>query len=119
MDLDIITPIAQWCALLLEVIGIAVITLAALYSTGIALIRILMRDNAHEVYVKVRHRLGRSILLGLEFLIAADIIFTVAVDLTFSSVGVLALIVLVRTFLSFTLEWELGERYWPGKTPSD
>jgi uncharacterized membrane protein len=46
-----------------------------------------------------RRRLGRSILLGLEFLIAADIISTIAVDPTFESVGVLALIVLIRTFL--------------------
>jgi uncharacterized membrane protein len=51
-------------------------------------------------------------LLGLELLIAADIIQTVAVDLTFRSVGVLAIVVLIRTFLSFTLDVELNGR-WP------
>ena len=56
--------------------------------------------------------LGQGILLGLEFLIAADIIHTVAVELTFESIGVLALVVLIRTFLSFTLDLELTGR-WP------
>ena len=56
--------------------------------------------------------MGRGILLGLEFLVAADIIHTVAVELTFTTVGVLAVIVLIRTFLSFTLDLELTGR-WP------
>jgi uncharacterized membrane protein len=60
----------------------------------------------------MRQRLGRGILLGLEFLVAADIIHTVAVELSFETVGVLALIVLIRTFLSFTLDVELTGR-WP------
>ena len=56
--------------------------------------------------------MGRAILLGLEFLVAADIIHTIAVDPTFTSVGVLSIVVLVRTFLSFTLDVELEGR-WP------
>jgi uncharacterized membrane protein len=61
---------------------------------------------------------GRAILLGLEFLVGGDIIRTVAVSPTFTSVGVLALIVLVRTFLSFSLEVELDGRWpWQGKGP--
>ena len=56
--------------------------------------------------------LGRAILLGLESLAAADIIGTVAVDPTFRSLGVLGLIVLIRTFLSFALEVEIQGR-WP------
>jgi uncharacterized membrane protein len=59
-----------------------------------------------------RQRLGRAILLGLELLVAADIIRTVAVTPTVESVAVLAGIVLVRTFLSFSLEVELTGR-WP------
>jgi hypothetical protein len=58
------------------------------------------------------------ILLGLEFLIAGDIIGTVAISPTFQSVGVLALIVLVRTFLSFSLEVELEGR-WPWQAGRD
>jgi uncharacterized membrane protein len=59
-----------------------------------------------------RRSIGAAILLGLEVLVAADIIRTVAVDPTFQSAGVLAVIVLIRTFLSFSLEVELEGR-WP------
>ena len=63
-------------------------------------------------YRTFRQEIGRAILLGLELLVAGDIIRTVAVSPTFTSVGVLAAIVAVRTFLSFTLEAELTGR-WP------
>jgi uncharacterized membrane protein len=65
-----------------------------------------------DAYARARHRLGRAILLGLEVLVAGDIIRTVAASPTFASVGVLAAIVLIRTFLSFTLEMEVSGR-WP------
>ena len=68
-----------------------------------------IRDSLYDWY---RQTLARAILLGLEFLVAADIINTVAVDPSFRSVGVLGMIVLVRTFLSFTLELEITGR-WP------
>lgn len=72
-----------------------------------------------EVYHQYRRRLGRSILLGLELLVAADIIRTVAITPTFDSVGVLAVIVLIRTFLSFSLELEITGR-WPWqKAPAE
>jgi uncharacterized membrane protein len=64
---------------------------------------------AYRVY---RQQVGKAILLGLEFLVAGDIIRTVAVDPSFTGVGVLAILVAVRTFLSFTLEVELEGR-WP------
>ena len=65
-----------------------------------------------DTYRRFRQQLGRSILLGLELLVAADIIRTVAVTPTLSSVAVLALIVAIRTFLSFSLELEISGR-WP------
>ncbi len=65
-----------------------------------------------STYRLYRQLLGRSILLGLELLVAADAIRTVAVTPTFESVGVLAMIVLIRTFLSFSLELEITGR-WP------
>ncbi len=55
-------------------------------------------------YRAFRQELGRSLLLTLEFLIAADIIYTIAVNPTFTSLGMLGLLVLIRTFLSFSLE---------------
>jgi uncharacterized membrane protein len=67
------------------------------------------RAVAYRVY---RQQVGKAILLGLEFLVAADIIRTVAVAPTFQGVGVLAVVVAVRTFLSFTLDVELEGR-WP------
>jgi uncharacterized membrane protein len=63
-------------------------------------------------YRTFRQSIGRAILLGLELLVAADIIRTVAVTPTFTSAGVLAIIVAIRTFLSFSLEVELDGR-WP------
>ncbi len=65
-----------------------------------------------------RRSIGAAILLGLEVLVAADIIRTVAVAPTFESAGVLAVIVLIRTFLSFSLEVELEGR-WPWRRASD
>lgn len=64
------------------------------------------------IYTSYRRQLARAILLGLEVLVAADIIATVAISPTLTSVGVLAGIVLVRTFLSFSLEVEIEGR-WP------
>lgn len=73
-----------------------------------------------------RSNLGRGILLGLELLVGADIISTITAPLTFQSVGLLAGIVLIRTFLSFSLETEIeGCRPWrrarmaPDKTAQD
>nr|WP_239542522.1 DUF1622 domain-containing protein [Micromonospora terminaliae] len=71
-----------------------------------------------EHYRSYRQGVGRAILLGLELLVAGDIIRTVAVSPTFTSVGVLALIVAVRTFLSVSLQVELDGRWpWQGKGP--
>jgi uncharacterized membrane protein len=68
------------------------------------------RDEA--AYRALRRGLGRAILLGLELFVAGDIIRTVTVSPTFTTVGVLAIIVVIRTFLSFTLEVEIDGR-WP------
>jgi uncharacterized membrane protein len=85
------------------------ITVASFVAAGELLRR---RPERGDIYHRYRRWLGRSILLGLELLVAADIIRTVAVTPTFQSVGVLAVIVLIRTFLSFSLELEITGR-WP------
>jgi uncharacterized membrane protein len=82
---------------------------AALVRAGLAL---LGGQGAEQGYRIVRTVFGRSILLGLEFLVAADIIRTVAVQPSLENVAVLGLIVLIRTFLSFSLEVEIDGR-WP------
>ncbi len=97
----------------IDAVGVAVIVLGAIVATGIAALRLRRREPGYQPY---RRQIGRSILLGLEFLVAADIIRTVAVAPTFTSVGVLAGIVLIRTFLSFSLELEITGR-WPWQKP--
>ena len=113
---EVITPVAQWCAVAVEAVGIAIITGAAFYVLAFGTVNLLRRDRLEDTYQKIRLRLGRGILLGLEFLIAADIIQTVAVELTFRNVSVLAMVVAIRTFLSFTLEMEVSGR-WPWQQP--
>jgi uncharacterized membrane protein len=91
-------------------VGVAIIAIGVVVSAGIALGRLLRKST--ETYRIFREQLGRSILLGLEFLVAADIIRTVAVTPDAQSVAVLAGIVAIRTFLSFSLELEITGR-WP------
>lgn len=90
--------------------GVAVTIVGALAATVVAGLRLYHRQP--DTYRRYRQQLGRSILLGLELLVAADIIRTVAVTPTVRSVLVLAGIVVIRTFLSFSLELEITGR-WP------
>ena len=96
----------------IEAVGVAVIVLGGLAASLAFAYLLLRRDPFAEAYTTYRSNLGRAILLGLEFLVAGDIIRTVAVDPTLQSVAVLGLIVLIRTFLSFSLEVEIQGR-WP------
>ena len=93
----------------IDVVGVAVVAGGGVLATTIVARSGVDWDQRFRNY---RRGVGRSILLGLEFLVAADIIRTVAVSPTFHGVGVLAIIVLIRTFLSFTLELEIEGR-WP------
>lgn len=106
-----ISNFADLSARVLEVVGIGIIVLGALGATLIFL-RGLRREGFDAVYHQYRRMLGRAILLGLEFLVGADIIATVAVEPNYRNVGVLGIIVLIRTFLSFSLEVEIDGR-WP------
>ncbi len=99
-------------AVLLLLIGLTLSTGRFLYQT--------VRGQGLPAYHAFRQALGRTLLLTLEFLIAADIIYTIAVNPTFTSLGILGLLVLIRTFLSFALELEVTGRWpWQGreKTP--
>lgn len=103
-----------------EIVGTAIIVVGAFGTLGAFLIGMIKGTLDRTTLVAdFRSGLGRSILLGLEFLVAADIINTVAVEPTIESLLVLAGIVLIRTFLSFSLEVEIDGR-WPWqKRPSD
>lgn len=99
-------------ARVMEGAGVAAIVLGALFALGAALVQINRHGMGGEAYHLFRSRLGRSILLGLELLVAADIIGTVAVEPTIHNLLVLGLIVLIRTFLSVSLEVEI-DGHWP------
>lgn len=99
-----------------EVAGVAVLVLGSL-AAFVHATASLRTVDASEAYQLVRRNVGRAILLGLELLIIADIVLTVTVDTTLRSALSLGVIVLVRTFLSFSLEVEL-EGAFPWKKRS-
>lgn len=99
-------------AKLLEIAGVAIILLSVVLATAWFLQSLRKAGEWRESYERYRANLGRGILLGLELLVGADIIGTITAPLSFSSVGLLALIVMIRTFLSFSLETEI-EGCWP------
>ncbi|WP_375271442.1 DUF1622 domain-containing protein [Sphingomonas sp.] len=111
---------AYWIHLVtrvVEIAGTAIIVVGAFGSLAVFLSRLLRRGaDLTPLMAAFRSSLGRSILLGLEFLVAADIINTVAIEPTVQSLIVLAGIVLIRTFLSFSLEVEIEGR-WPWQKP--
>jgi uncharacterized membrane protein len=107
--LEVITEWIEGTATAIEVAGVAVTAAGSAFAVA----RTLLRPSPPQGrYKALREDVGRAILLGLELLVAADIIRTVSEDPTLEGVVVLALIVLVRTFLSFTLQLELDGR-WP------
>ncbi|MEO6225203.1 MAG: DUF1622 domain-containing protein [Sphingomicrobium sp.] len=109
---QISTQSAHVVAKIIELFGIAIIALGAFGTLALFFRALARSDNRQQAIANFRSSLGRAILLGLEFLVAADIINTVAVAPTLASLAVLAGIVAIRTFLSFSLEVEIEGR-WP------
>jgi uncharacterized membrane protein len=101
----------HWIATAIELVGVGVIVAGAVVATALLARRAAIEGWA-AAFQQYRANLGRGILLGLEFLIAADIIGTVAATPTFYSLGILGLIIGIRTLLSFSLEVEIEGR-WP------
>jgi uncharacterized membrane protein len=102
----------HWIATGIEVTGVAIIVVGAVAATMQFVYGGLVTIGWSDAFHQYRANLGRGILLGLELLVAADIIGTVAVTPSFENLAVLAFIVLIRTFLSFSLEVEI-EGHWP------
>jgi uncharacterized membrane protein len=99
-------------ARIVEFVGVVVLLLGAGLAAGAFAWRMVSRATFHDAYHDLRADLGRAILLGLELLVIADIIGTVAIEPTLQNLGVLAVIVAIRTVLSFALELEVSGR-WP------
>jgi uncharacterized membrane protein len=100
----------------IDAIGVVTIVIGAVAATVMSLRQLRARTTG--VYRIFRERLGRAILLGLELLVAADIIRTVAATPTLTSVAILAAIVAIRTFLSFSLEVEISGS-WPWRRAAE
>jgi uncharacterized membrane protein len=101
---------SQWIHLVgvgIEIFGVLIIVAGIIWSS-----RFIYRREIRSRYDSYKISIGRSLLLGLEVLVAADIVKTIAIELTFASLGLLAGLVLVRTFLSWTLVLEIEGR-WP------
>ena len=105
-------------ALGVEVAAVAVIILGIVIATGHYIFKLLRKQSAIETFDSYRHALARTLLLSLEFLVAADIVRTVIIEEpSFANIGVLGLLILVRTFLGWALEVEINGR-WPWRGPS-
>ncbi|GAA3100413.1 hypothetical protein GCM10010520_52190 [Rhizobium viscosum] len=108
---NLIAPVLKPLATGLEFFGVGVILIGVAVATA-GYVRDLLSSGQCDAYECYRANLGRGILLGLEILIGADIIATIIAPLTWESVGLLGLIVLIRTFLSFSLEAGIDGQ-WP------
>ncbi len=108
---DILLDVVEYVALAIELLAVTVIAVTMVVAFGIYFWnRWTKPENAH--YQSFRARLGSGLLLGLEILVAADVIRTVAFEPTLESVAILGLLVVIRTFLSWALVVEIEER-WP------
>jgi uncharacterized membrane protein len=100
----------EWVASALELSAVGIIAVAFAYGMVRYLLRVRIGDE--RAYEGLRAHLGRALLLGLEFLVAADVIRTVAIEPTLRNVALLGLLVVVRTFLSWSVVVEI-EGDWP------
>ena len=104
--------VVEAAVLVVEATAVAILAIGVAWVLLRAIVHRLQQRPWETVFVETRLGLGRVLLLGLEVLIAADIILTVALELTLVNVGSLGLLVLIRTFLSWAIEVETEGR-WP------
>ena len=113
------TNAMEYVAQAFEALGALILIIGVLWSVALAVIAWRRTRNAGSAYLAVRQAFGGTLLLALEVLVAADLIRTVAVAPTLKNVLVLGLIVLIRTFLSFSLATEIdGVPPWRRATRS-
>jgi uncharacterized membrane protein len=117
----IIRAVIEWAALGIEILGAAVIVAGVLkVAITRGTVRYLFQLDRPGAYESYKHQMGRSLLLGLEFLVAGDVVRTVALEPTLNNVVVLGLLVLIRTFLAWSLAVEMERRWpWQPRTPKD
>ena len=111
--IQLVRSAVEWAAFGIEILG-AMIIVAGILRMAITrgTVRFLLKLDEPGAYESYKHQIGRSLLLGLEFLVAGDVVRTVALEPTLDNVTVLGMLVLVRTFLSWSLTVEIESR-WP------
>jgi uncharacterized membrane protein len=116
-----IRNVIEWAALGIEMLGALVIVVGVLrVAVTRGTVRFLLKVDEPGAYESYKHQIGRSLLLGLEFLVAGDVVRTVALEPTLVNVAVLGLLVLVRTFLAWTLSVEIEGRWpWQPRPPKN
>lgn len=107
--------VLNWIAVGIESAGIAIILLGALISLAIFIYRLIRKKPLDDCYKQIKNAFGKMILLGLEFLVASEIVSTAAVGLTFQNLGLLGLLVLIRIVLGLALGVEING-HWPWKS---
>lgn len=112
MPIKQIHQFVEIIASVLELAGVAIIVGGTILAFWLYARGGMRSRDWRGAYTRFRSNLGRGILLGLELLVGADIIATITSPLTFDNVALLALVILIRTFLSFALETEI-EGCWP------
>jgi uncharacterized membrane protein len=108
-----IRAVIEWAALIIEILGASVIVAGVLrVAITRGTVRYLFQLDRPGAYESYKHQLGKALLLGLELLVAGDVVRTVALEPTLTNVAVLGLLVVIRTFLGWSLEVEI-EGCWP------
>jgi len=110
-DFEIARMVSEW----IEILAVMVIGVAVVASMLSGLI-VRFRSDGTAAFKTFKRYIARGLLIGLDLLIAADIIKTVTLEATLENVVILGLLVLIRTFLSWSLELEIDGR-WPWQAP--
>lgn len=106
------TEVFKITVLAFETGAVLVLITGTVFWLGRCVVQLFQGAIPHQAYRVFRHGFGRTLLLALDILVAADIILTVTLDLSFETLGMLGLLVVIRTFLHFVLELEIVGR-WP------
>ena len=119
--IEVVQQVIEVAALFIELLAVSVIVTAVLVLAvrrGTA--RYVLQVHEPGAYESYKHQLGKALLLGLDLLVAADVVRTVALEATLRNVAVLGLLVLIRTFLSWSLTVEMHERLpWQARAVTD
>ena len=117
--IETIYQLIEWAALGIEILAVAVIVATVvILAVSRGTVRYLFKLRNQGAYESYKHQLGKGLLLGLELLVAADVVRTVALETTLQNVAVLGLLVVVRTFLSWSMSVEI-EGHWPWQAKTE